>query len=202
MKQVNLKYYLSKIVADIEKFSTDSSGRLYVIPLIILPSGEIKPVSVDEDGYINVNVKNAELAVALTASEDSVLIYGSDGTDIHPVLTDTNGKLRINVDNTVSVDGVVDVDNFPSDYPLPDTQATMLKNKIRIMAWDSTNNKYVLIEGYDGGKQYTYDTSGNLTGITMTIVADDGTTYTVTRTLSYDTNGNLTSISRWELVTT
>jgi len=92
----------------------------------------------------------------------------------------------------------VSVSNFPSEYPLPSTQETKLKNKIRVMAWDESQNKYVLIEGYEGQKSLTW-TNGNLTELQMKVIKDDGTEVTIKRTFSYDAQGNLISVGRWEI---
>jgi len=106
---------------------------------------------------------------------------------------------KIVICDTGNISGTVNVSNFPSEYPLPSSQQTLLKNKLRIMAWNGSN--YELIEGYEGSKSLTYDSNGNLTQIDLTIVLDDGTEKTVRRTFTYDVvTGDLTNISRWEVV--
>jgi len=82
---------------------------------------------------------------------------------------------------------------------LPNNQVTTLKNKVRIMAWDESQNKYVLIEGYEGQKSLTW-TNGNLTELQMKVIKDDGTEVTIKRTFTYDAQGNLTNVSTWKVV--
>jgi len=141
-----------------------------------------------------VTVSNMPSDYAKDSTVDNVrlAVEGVKGVDGR-TLSDIYNKL----DN---IGGSVTVTNFPSDYPLPSTQVTVLKNKVRLMAWDSSQNKYILVEGYDGGKSFSYDANGNLTEITFTIVKDDGTTITIRRTFTYDAQGNLTQISKWEVV--
>ena len=111
---------------------------------------------------------------------------------------DTLIQIKDKLESGVSVSGSVEVSNFPSDYPLPNNQVTTLKNKVRIMAWDGT--QYLLIEGYEGEKNLTWDENGNLTEVSLKVIKEDGTTVTVKRTFTYDAQGNLTNISDWTIV--
>lgn len=92
----------------------------------------------------------------------------------------------------------VSVNNLPDAYPLPTNQVVELRNKLRVMAWSTDH--YELIEGYEGQKNYTWDSNGNLTEVRMVVIKDDSTEVTVRRTYTYDTNGNLVQVSRWEVV--
>jgi len=115
-----------------------------------------------------------------------------------PAQEDTLERIKDKLESGVPISGSVEVSNFPSDYPLPESQVTTLKNKVRIMAWNGTN--YELIEGYEGEKNLTWDANGNLTEISLKVIKEDGTTVTVKRTFTYDAQDNLTNISDWTIV--
>lgn len=100
------------------------------------------------------------------------------------------------VEGDISVDEV-SVSNFPSVYPLPDTQVDE-DTYFTGYVWDSFNLVFVRIEGYINDAQYGYDANGNLISETLTIVDSFGNTlYTIKKTYAYDANGNLTGESKW-----
>jgi len=71
-------------------------------------------------------------------------------------------------------------------------------DKIDVVVLNSSNNQYTKVSGEVLSKNITYDSAGNITKITVTVLNYDGTTVNIYKEFSYDSAGNLIGISEWK----
>lgn len=80
------------------------------------------PVAIDE-----VTIQNAQLNVNLDESDDSVLVYGNDGTNNQAIKTDTDGHLQVDiVSGTINSTETSIVETFGTSTSLATTSTDTL----------------------------------------------------------------------------
>jgi len=71
-------------------------------------------------------------------------------------------------------------------------------DRIDVVVLDTSTGKYSKVVGEVLSKSISYDSAGNITKITVTVLNYDGTTVNIYKEFTYDSAGNLTSISEWK----
>jgi hypothetical protein len=57
--------------------------------------------NINSDGTLDVNLKRIDADIDLSYQDDSVQIYGYDGTTYKPIKVDSNGNLSVNINNAI-----------------------------------------------------------------------------------------------------
>ncbi len=181
---------LSSIDSKIVKVDTDNVTIVNFPSEYPLPSSQVNDLK-------NVTIVSSD--IAYDSSTDRLkVILPYDARDRNWSLSSSTDS--VSVTGSVSVSGTVNVGNFPSTYPLPETQVDE-DTYFTGFVWDPSTSQFVRIEGYISNAEYGYDANGNLTSETLTITDATGTTIaTIQKTYTYDAYGNLIGESKWEKV--
>ena len=162
----------------------------------------ISSTVVGADTGIDVNVLN-DLTVDLSEANDSVLVYGNDGTTNRAIKTDTSGNLQVDIvaslptgtnsiGDIANITNVVSVDDNGGSLTVDGTVAATQSGTWNIGTLTSITND-VSID--DGGNSITVDDGGSSLTVDGTVTANQGGSWSVTVLNDGRTRSKYTEVS-------